>query len=236
MPTVLVTGANRGLGLEFVRQYAADGWRVLACSRGQSAELGRLAEAYPEICRHALDVTDHLMVEGLATTLSGEPIDVLLNNAGVYGAAGFTGGGMESQSFGHTDYADWFHTLEVNVLGPMKMSEAFVEHVAMSEQKKIITLSSIVGSMELNTSGGLYRYRSSKAAVNAIMKSMSLDLHPRGIMAVAVHPGWVRSDMGGPNAEIEAETSVAGVRKVIAALTKEQLGRVISYDGETLPY
>jgi NAD(P)-dependent dehydrogenase (short-subunit alcohol dehydrogenase family) len=219
-----------------VRQYAADGWRVLACARGQSAELARLAEAYPQICRHALDVTDHLMVERLATALSGEPIDVLLNNAAVYGAVGFADGGMGNQGFGHTDYTDWIHTLEVNVLGPMKMSEAFVEHVAMSEQKKIITLSSIVGSMELNTVGGLYRYRSSKAAVNAIMKSMSVDLLARGILAVAVHPGWVRTDMGGPNAEIEAETSVAGVRKVIAALTKKQLGRVINYDGNTLPY
>jgi NAD(P)-dependent dehydrogenase (short-subunit alcohol dehydrogenase family) len=121
-------------------------------------------------------------------------------------------------------------------MGPMKMAEAFVEHVARSRQRKIVTLSSMLGSMSLNTSGGLYGYRASKAAVNAIMKSMSIDLAKRGIVAVAMHPGWVRTDMGGRDASLGIADSVHGMRRVIADLSGSDSGHFIAYDGKVLGY
>jgi NAD(P)-dependent dehydrogenase (short-subunit alcohol dehydrogenase family) len=236
MPTVLITGANRGLGLEFVRQYARDHWRVLACSRHGSSALQAAMSEYDNIEGYALDVTDHQAIERLAEKLGDTEIDVLLNNAGIYGKYSFAEGGVADQAFGATDYADWEHIMRVNVFAPMKMAEQFLDCVVASEQKKIVTLTSMLGSMELNTGGGLYRYRASKAAVNAVMKSMSVDLLPRGILAVAIHPGWARTDMGGPNAEIDIATSVNGVRKCIAELEESRLGGVLTYDGQLLPY
>ena len=233
MPTVLVTGANRGLGAELVRQYRADGWRVLACCR--RPEASGLTEG-GGLSVHRLDLTDHGAVEALAAELEGTAIDVLLNSAGTMGAQSFAARGLGIQRFGESDYEDWTGILRVNVFGPMKMAEAFVEHVAGSEQKKIVALTSVVGSMARNRMGGLYAYRSSKAALNAVMKSMAIDLARRQIIAVAMHPGWVRTEMGGPRAEIDAVTSVAGVRRVIAGLTVEQAGRFMSWEGEELPW
>jgi len=227
MPTVLITGANRGLGLEFARQYAADGWRVIACARhADAATLQALTASGSQVSAHALDVTDHAAVDRLAAGLSGTGIDVLLNVAGVMG----------SKRFGAVDYAEWTGVLAVNVLAPMKMAEAFVEHVASSEQKKIVTLSSRMGSIGDNTSGGYYAYRSAKAAANAVMKSLALDLAGRGIIAVPIHPGWVRTDMGGASAPLTAPDSVAAIRKVIAALTTADSGRFLQYEGKELPW
>jgi len=239
MPTILITGANRGLGLELVRQYAADGWRVIACARrpAQSADLNALvAGSGGRVSAHALDLTDHGQIEALARQLQGAPIDVLLNCAGVIGRESFAEKGMTIQRFGDTDYEDWLETLRVNTLGPMKMAEAFVEHVAASGQKKIVTLTSVVGSIGQNTSGGLYAYRSSKCAANAIMKGLALDLKRRGIVAVPMHPGWVRTEIGGPRGELDVETSVTGMRRVIAGLTPAQSGHFLQWDGRELPW
>jgi NAD(P)-dependent dehydrogenase (short-subunit alcohol dehydrogenase family) len=227
MPTVLITGANRGIGLEFARQYAAEGWRVIACARSAAAPaLQELAATGQRVSTHALDVGDHAAIDCLAAELSGTPIDVLLNVAGLMG----------SKKFGATDYAEWNRVLAVNLLAPMKMAEAFVEHVASSEERKIVTLTSRMGSIGDNTSGGYYVYRSSKAAANAVMKSLSLDLAPRGIIAVPIHPGWVRTDMGGESAPLEAADSVARMRKVIAALTQADNGRFLQQEGRQLPW
>ena len=240
MPTVLVTGASRGLGLEFTRQYAAEGWQVLACARepARAAALQETAAAASgRVAVHALDVADHASIDRLAGQLGGAAIDVLLNSAGTMGDGNFAAQGLAFGRFGSTDYADWERVLRINVLGPMKMAEAFVGQVARSEQRKIVTLTSILGSMARNTRGSLYGYRSSKAAVNAVMKSMAIDLREaHGIAATAIHPGWVRTDMGGPRADIDAATSVAGMRRVIAALTVETAGRCWMYDGSTLPW
>jgi NAD(P)-dependent dehydrogenase (short-subunit alcohol dehydrogenase family) len=127
-------------------------------------------------------------------------------------------------------------TLRVNVLGPMKMAEAFVEHVAASGQKKIVTLTSIVGSIGQSKFGGLYAYRSSKAAANSVMKAMSMDLKQRGIIALPMHPGWVRTGIGGPRGELDVTTSVTGVRKVVAELTPADAGRFLQWDGRELPW
>lgn len=236
MDTVLITGANRGLGLELAGQYTAEGWRVFACSRRPAAALDELAASHRDVTVFPLDVAEHPQIARLANSLAREQIDVLINNAGRYGRVGFSGGGIEAQAFGNTDYDDWELTFRVNVLGPMKMAESFIEQVAGSRQKKLVTLTSMLGSMELNTIGGLYAYRASKAAVNSIMKSMSVDLAKKGVLAVAIHPGWAQTDMGGPNADIDAVTAVRGIRHVIENLEPDQLGKVIAYDGEVLPY
>jgi NAD(P)-dependent dehydrogenase (short-subunit alcohol dehydrogenase family) len=229
MSTVLVTGASRGSGAEFVRQYAADGWRVHALARDpRNSE--RLAETQrthrDRISVHAIDVTDHAAIDALASELAGTPIDVLLNVAGV----------LVANPFGQSDYDRWMNSIRVNLFGPMKVAEAFVEHVAASDQRKIVTLTSVLGSIGGNAAGGMYDYRSTKAAVNAIMKSMSLDLARRGIIAVPIHPGWVRTDMGGSRAEVDVATSVTGMRAVIAGLTPAQSGRFLSYQGSELPW
>jgi NAD(P)-dependent dehydrogenase (short-subunit alcohol dehydrogenase family) len=240
MPTILITGTSRGLGLECVRQYAAADWQVLACARrpADSVDLVALAADYPQRIRLlTLDVTDHAAVDRLAVALEATPIDVLLNSAGTMGSGSFARDGLAFGSFGNSDFEDWAQVFRLNVLGSMKMAEAFVTHVARSEQKKIVTLTSMLGSVANNRIGGLYAYRASKAAVNAIMKSMSIDLaKSHGIAATALHPGWVRTELGGPNADIDAATSVAGMRRVIDALTLANAGRFWVYDGSELPW
>jgi NAD(P)-dependent dehydrogenase (short-subunit alcohol dehydrogenase family) len=238
LPTTLITGANRGLGLELTRQYAADGWRVIACARQPDAsalqDIVRSHAGMAEV--HALDVTDHAAIDRLAAALAGTAIDVLLNVAGTMGSEGFASHGPPIQRFGSLDYDDWAQILAVNVLAQVKMSEAFVDHVAASGQKKIVTLSSQLGSIGENTRGGLYGYRTSKAAVNAAMKSMAVDLAPREIIVVPMHPGWVRTDMGGPAAPLDAAGSAAGMRRVIAQLTLRDSGRFLRHDGSELPW
>ncbi len=236
MDTVLITGAGRGLGLEFAKQYAADGWRVIACARHTSPALAGLEGLQREVRVHSLDVTDSGQIRKLAAELDGEAVDVLINNAGTIGRGSPGAGGFAEQRFGNIDYDDVEQILRTNVVGPLKVTEAFLTHVARSRQKKIVTLSSILGSTALNTRGGLYGYRASKAGVNAIVKSLSVDLASQGVLAVALHPGWVRTEMGGPKADIDAPESVAGMRRVIASLTPDEAGKVIAYDGKILPY
>ena len=232
MYTVLITGANRGIGLEFARQYAADGWRVLACCRHpEKAEaLDKLATEHPDsVLVHALDVADLEQIESLATLLANESIDVLINNAGYYPDS-------DSKGFGHIDCDEWAQAFKVNTMAPLKMAEAFVSNVARSEFKIIATLSSKMGSVADNTSGGSYQYRSSKAAVNMVNKNLSLDLKDQGIATVVLHPGWVQTDMGGPNALITVEQSVSGLRQVIGQLTQADSGKFFAYDGQEIPW
>ena len=223
---VLITGANRGLGLEFTKQYAADGWNVLACCRHpQSAmTLQALATTNNNIKVHALDVADFAQIDALALKLKDENIDVLINNAGVY----------PSSSFGNTDYNAWADGFKINSMAPLKMAEAFVQHVTRSQLKKIATITSKMGSIDDNTSGESYSYRSSKTAVNMVMKSLSIDLKPYGISVITLHPGWVQTDMGGPNGLINAQTSVTGLRKQIADLHLSNTGKFVAYDGKAI--
>ena len=232
MKTLLITGANRGIGLEFCNQYAAAGDRVLACCRepGKADALNKLAARHPGLIElHALDVTDHAQIEQLASTLADEAIDLLINNAGVYPAA-------DKRGFGHTDYAEWMAAFNINAMAPLKMAEAFVRQIARSQLKLIVTLTSKMGSMEDNTSGGSYLYRSSKAAANMVVKSLAVDLKEKGITSVAFNPGWVKTDMGGPNAMIPVEQSVTDMRKVIAGLTLADTGKFIDRDGRAIPW
>jgi len=230
MPSVLITGANRGIGLELVRSFAKDGWRVHAGCRqpDRADELREAADGSAgAVVVHRLDVTDGLKVEGLARELADQAIDILLNNAGVYGPR--TG-------FGDTDENEWPPVLAVNTFGPLRMAEAFVEHVARSRRKLIVNISSTMGSIAENTSGGSYIYRTSKAALNMISKTLSVDLAGRGIAVVALHPGWVKTDMGGPQARITTASSVQGLRRVIDGLTLKDSGRFFDYTGRALPW
>jgi NAD(P)-dependent dehydrogenase (short-subunit alcohol dehydrogenase family) len=226
MPSVLITGANRGLGLEFARQYLADGWQVYATCRDPDAasELRGLAAAGGQKLRILpLDVTDIASVKAAAGELDGKAIDLLINNAGVGGARG--------QTIGNIDYDAWGKVFDVNSMGPTRVSEAFVDHVARSERKLIVTLTSGMGSIADNTSGGSIAYRSSKAAVNMVMRSLAIDLAPRGVTCVVVNPGWVQTDMGGPNATLTPAESVSRLRRLIDTLRPAQSGKFFNHDG-----
>ncbi len=227
MPTVMITGANRGLGLEQARQYAADGWTVIATCRNPIG-VGELATIEGDVQVHGLDVTDHRQVDRLASDLQGTAIDVLVNNAGIYGPRGMGAADM--------DYAEWEQVLRTNTLSPLKISTAFADHVAASDQKKVVTISSIMASIGGTTSGADYIYRSSKAAVNMVMRIFANDVAARGIICVMFHPGWVQTDMGGPGADIDEVTSVTGLRGTIAGLTTSDSGEFFNYDGTSLPW
>ncbi|UJP05816.1 MAG: SDR family oxidoreductase [Nitrosomonas sp.] len=232
MKTVLITGTNRGIGLEFVHQFAVDGWRIFACCRNPAGAdaLNRLASQYPgQIDIHTLDVTQHQHIEQLANTLSDESIDLLINNAGIYPSS-------HVDAFGETDYAVWQRTFEANTMAPLKIAEALIRQVANSRLKTIVTITSKMGSIADNRGGGSYIYRSSKAAVNSVMKSLSIDLSEKRIIAVLLHPGWVKTDMGGPDALITTAQSVAGMRQVIGNLKFSDSGKFYAFDGQIIPW
>jgi NAD(P)-dependent dehydrogenase (short-subunit alcohol dehydrogenase family) len=227
----LITGANRGLGLEFARQYVADGWQVFAACRDPSSasELRRLAAARDQKLRiMALDVTDGASIRAAAAELDGQAIDVLLNNAGIMGTRG--------QTIGNMDYEAWAKVLEANTMGPMRVSEEFVDQVARSGRKLIVTLTSGMGSLADNTSGGSIAYRSSKAAVNMVMRSLAIDLAPRGITCVVVNPGWVQTDMGGTNATLTTAESVTKLKSLFETLGPAQSGKFFNYNGREYPW
>ena len=230
MPTVLITGANRGIGLEFARSFADDGWQVRACCRNpdKAKELKSLcAGSDGAATLHRLDVTDGLKAASLARELADEPIDILLNNAGIAGPR--TG-------FGETDYDEWLPVFAVNTLAPMRLAERFVNHVARSDRKLIVNISSSMGSIGDNSGSGAYIYRSSKAALNMVTKCLSIDLAGRGICVVAFHPGWVQTDMGGKGAAIAPAESVRGMRAVIDRLSVRDTGGFFNYDGSKIPW
>ncbi|HEY9211050.1 MAG TPA: SDR family oxidoreductase [Methylotenera sp.] len=223
---VLITGANRGIGLEFARQYAEAGWKVIACCRDlkQATGLQELVNTYPDIKTYALDVADFSAIEALAAELKDVKIDVLINNAGVY----------PHSDLDHADPEQWLHAFKVNSMAPFKMATAFAPNLAVGQLKKLVTLSSKMGSLDDNTSGGSYIYRTSKVAANMVMKSLAIDLKPYGISVAALHPGWVQTEMGGPDALIDTRASVSGLRNVIEHLNLANSGQFIAYDGKVI--
>ena len=220
MPTILITGAGRGLGLELARQYAADGWRVIGTVRdGDLEKIG--AESLK------VDVTDFAAVKALAAKLKGEPLDVLFCNSGIIGKRG--------TALGSFDYADWGTILRVNLLGAAAVIEAFVDNVAASERKTIAVMSSRLGSIS-ETSGMTLPYSTSKAALNLLAKALAETLRPRGVIVAALSPGWVKTDMGGQGASLTPEASVRGLRKVLGGLRREDSGKFFSHDGSQIPW
>ena len=225
MSTVFITGTNRGIGLEFVRQYAAEGWRVHATCRNP-AKATELKAVKGDVTIHGLDVADDAAVAALAAELNGEAIDILINNAGI----------LDSSSFGRTDSDTWLRAFRINSIAPLHLLERFTPHLERGSMKRAAALTSKMGSIADNTSGGSYIYRSSKAALNAAMKSAAIDLRPRGIIVAVFHPGWVQTDMGGAGAQIDTRTSVSGLKARIAALKLGDSGRFFNYDGDELPW
>ncbi|WP_430437256.1 SDR family oxidoreductase [Oceanibaculum nanhaiense] len=225
MPTVLITGANRGIGLEFTKQYAADGWKVIATARdpGKADEL----KAVPGVQVEALEVTDDASVAALAKKLAGTKIDVLLNNAGISGPRGF--------AIGEWDFKAWEEVLSVNAVAPLRVTQAFLPHVEASEKKQVVFISSRMASITLNGGGSAF-YRSSKTALNMAVSCLALEVKDRGITCTVMHPGWVKTDMGGPGADITTNESVSGLRKVIGGLDISKTGKFFNYDGAEFPW
>ncbi len=227
MPTVLITGANRGIGLEFVRQYAREGWHVHAAARDPSAA-DELASIDGHVRTHRLDVGDDAMVRNLAAELAGHDIDLLVHNAGINAVSG--------TSLGDIDYDLWAEVFRINSMAPLRVGMAFADHVARSHRRYMVFITSRAGSIGNNIEGGRYLYRSSKAALNCVVRSLAIDLAPRRITAVAMHPGWVRTDMGGEEAPLDARTSVTEMRRTIDRLEMHHNGHFLNYDGAELDW
>ena len=217
MPTVLITGANRGIGVEFARQYAADGWSVIATAREASPELEALG-----VRIEALDMRDFAAVAGFGERI--DSLDLLVANAGTYGPR---------SPKNAEDGEAWSETFAVNAIAPFLLAQSVSPLVGRSGGK-LIAVSTKMGSIDDNSSGGFVAYRSSKSALNMAWKSLAVD-NP-AIPCAVLHPGWVQTRMGGASAPLDPAASVAGMRRVIDGLTAEQSGGFFSYDGARIPW
>ncbi|MBZ0273843.1 SDR family oxidoreductase [bacterium] len=231
MPTMFVTGANRGIGYALAREFAKRGYDVIATCRDPKAarglnELARSPEAKVEV--HPLDVTDHARVDELARELKDRAIDVLINNAGVMGP--------KKERLGAIDFAAFRDVLEVNTIAPLKIAEAFRTHVAASERKTVVSITSEMGSIAQNTYGSHYPYKTSKAALNMAMRTYAMDVKDAGIIAIVICPGWVQTDMGGANAALKPAESARTIANVIEQLTPENSGHFFSQSGKQVPW
>ncbi len=230
MATVLITGANRGIGLEFAAKFLARGDRVLATCRDvvTASSLNRLQEDNENLEVLALDVASLESIQKLVQRLDGVAIDIFINNAGVYGP--------KDTEFGAVDAEVWASVLLVNSISPLVLSQMLMPNLRLGKDKKLLYLTSKMGSIEDNSGGGSYIYRSSKTALNSVVKSLAIDLAAEGFTAAVLHPGWVRTDMGGPNALVDTNTSVVGMMQVIDNLSHAQSGSFFNYDGNTIPW
>ena len=240
MPSILITGANRGLGLEFCKQYAGIGWRVFACCRNPSSaqSLGELSKKYIEhITLHKMDIDNAQEVDAVANELSGQAVDVLLNNAGVadnYGVGVFEG--KDDPDIRNYDFDLWLEILKTNVISHGRVTGAFIENVALSDRKLVVMVSSALGSIQMTNQSGRYAYRTSKAAQNMLMRGLAAWLEPRGITVASIAPGWTRTEMGGPRAMNSVEDATAGIRKTIERLSIIDTGTYWDWDGTSLPF
>jgi NAD(P)-dependent dehydrogenase (short-subunit alcohol dehydrogenase family) len=234
--TVLITGSNRAIGLEFARQYAEKGWNVIATARtpGKADELKKLAASNKNLVIEELDVTDEAEIAALAKKYHGKSIDVLINNAGIMGAA-------SAQKYGQFDYRELDKVMAVNVVGPLRISQAFADHVAASRQKKIVCISSGLGFMKMSQYiPNLYFYKISKAGLNIAIGTLANDLRKRDIIVFRLGPGMVntrmleQSGMGGKG--IEPKKSVAGMITMIEKVTPQMTHDVYDYDGKKLSF
>jgi len=253
-PTVLITGSNRGIGLEFARQYAALGWRVIATCRtpDRADDLHQIAEIFPNLTIEKLDITDHAAIDTMAKSYSHLAIDILLNNAALLGA-------RDKQALGNIDYELFRRILDVNTVGTIKVTEAFTPHVIASRQKKIITLGSAAGSIQMiNPPPDFYAYRASKVALHLLMKNVSLALAEQGVLVGLINPGLVDTRgfaQIGPDDPVpedfkqivrlirsgalemsSPEEAVERMIDLIENLSAEQSGTFLNADGGTLPW
>lgn len=224
--TILITGAGRGIGRKLAEHYLGDGASVIVTARNVS-DVQDLVSAGAE--GHALEVTDAGQIAALKDALGGRPIDVLINNAGVIG-------GDRNQCLGNLDQDDWAETMRINVYAPFRVTEALADNVMASDEKKFIVISSVMGSIASTEAPNMIIYRSSKAAVNMVWKCLHNDLSPKGAIVVPLHPGWVSTDMGGPDAAVTPADSAAGLSKVIDGLTAADSAQLFDYQGEKIAW
>ena len=226
MKTVLITGSNRGLGLEFVKHYSENNYNVIACCRNtdDANDLYSLSKKNDSIQIYALNVGNTDQINVLSKSLQNQPIDILINNAGIY----------RSSTLGNINKDDWVDSFLINTIAPFEIIQNFLPHLLNGESKKVISITSKMGSIDDNTSGGSYIYRTSKTALNSMMRSLSHDLLGQGISTLTLHPGWVRTDMGGAGAWIDVNESVKGMIKQIEKLSTNNSGRYIDYAGKPI--
>jgi len=232
MNSILITGSNRGLGLEWASQYARAGWRVYATCRfpEQASHLQTLQMMHDNVSIHTLDVTlaDHIL--RIKQELAGTPLDLLINNAGVYYEQ------WARDALGRINYSHWASTFDVNTLGAMRLSEALMDNLAKSDKRLIVAITSHMGSISDISSARDYAYRSSKAALNASMKGLSFEIAKFNVGVLILHPGWVRTRMGGESAPFTTEQSVGSMRQLVEAFTMDQTGSFYRFDGSRIPW
>lgn len=231
MNTVLITGANRGIGLKLVEHYCQQQWQVYATYRDEHHALLERTTSYDNLTLLRVDVSDPASITKLQHSMTGITLNVLINNAGVHG--------LKAHQFGHTqaDQIDvWHDCISINTIAPLLITEALSKNLQFGAPAKVVFISSKMGSINDNQSGGSYIYRSSKAALNAVVKSLSYDLRQYHINVVALHPGWVKTRMGGDSALIDTTTSVNGMCQVIDNLNENNSGQFLNYDGSPIAW
>lgn len=230
MATILVTGANRGLGLEFIKHYLDRGDHVIGTFRDKhsSGELIQMGVTYDKLEIISLDVSSEKSLKTFPNLLGDIAIDIFINNAGVYGP--------RNSSFKHVDIETWIPALKINTIAPIILTQLIIDNLKKGSKKKLIYITSKMGSIDDNSGGGSYVYRSTKAALNAVVKSLSIDLKSEEMIVALLHPGWVQTDMGGPNGLIDKNTSVSGMIKVIDGLERSESGCFLDYTGSDIPW
>jgi NAD(P)-dependent dehydrogenase (short-subunit alcohol dehydrogenase family) len=239
MPTALITGTNRGIGLELARQLSQRGWKVFATCRDpdRAEALRRLATESPQAIEiHALDTADSKSIAALSGAIGNQPIDLLICNAGVSRMKQALITGAEGQRIQDADDALWFEVFRTNTIGPLRVAAAFADRVAASERRLMAFISSHMSVVARNKNGASYMYRSSKAALNIIIKNLSIELAPRGVTCIVLHPGWVRTDMGGPGADVTPEESVSGMLQVLLDAKLPKQLQFLDFRGEVVPW
>ena len=226
----LITGTNRGIGLEFVKYYLKNNKKVIATYRNKNSakDLLELKKTTSNLSLVELDVSNPNSINEFASKITDQPIDTFINNAGVFGP--------RNNEFGNFNAKEWLDVFNINTIAPLLITQKILKNLRLGKNKKLVFISSKVGSIEENTGGGMYIYRSSKTALNQVIKSLSIDFKDESFIAAALHPGWVQTDMGGPNALIDTNISVKGMAEVIDSLVLKNSGRFYNYDGSLIPW
>lgn len=237
MNSLLITGANRGIGLQLVKHYCQKQWQIYATYRDEHQDLLEYTKQYDNLILLKLDVSCIDSINKLKRSMTGIGLQLLINNAGIHGDRSHRFGSTEQQNIDK-----WHETFTINTIAPMLITEALLENLHAGAQSsktlgaKVAFITSKMGSIADNSSGGSYVYRSSKSALNSVVKSLSHDIKTDNISVAAIHPGWVKTRMGGPNGLIDVETSVAGISQVIEQMNQQNSGQFVNYDGSTIPW
>ena len=228
--SILITGTNRGIGLEFVKHYLKNNEKIIATCRNKHSakDLLELENTTNNLSLVELDVSNPNSINNFTSKIAGLPIDTFISNAGV--------SGPKNIEFGNFNAKEWLDVFNINTIAPLIITQKILKNLRLGKDKKLVFISSKVGSIEDNTSGGMYIYRTSKTALNQVIKSLSIDLKGENFIVVALHPGWVQTDMGGPNALIDTKTSVRGMTEAIDNLTSKNSGKFYNYDGSPIPW